>query len=587
MTTDVTTADAPQEAASSAVAAVEAALDRIDASTRPEVWIRVRTRAEARSAALAVDAAFARGDRLPLRGLTVAVKDNIDVADLPTTAACPSFAFVPTISAPCVVALEQAGAVVIGKTNMDQFATGLVGTRSPHGAVASVVAAGHIGGGSSSGSAAAVALGLVDLALGTDTAGSGRVPAACQGIVGLKPTVGLVSVDGVLPACRSFDCVSVFARSVGLASRALDVLAQTSDRPTPLPVRTGGPVATIGVPFDGLGPLDPAFRTLFDAAVVEARRLGIEIVEIPFDLFQQAGALLYGGAFVAERHAAVGAFIDAHPDDIDPSVRTIIQSGAAIRAVDLIADQERLDHLKRRSRSLFETIDAVLVPTIPWHPTLDEVAADPIGANSRLGIFSFACNLLDLCAAAVPIATTPSGLPFGVTLMGPAGTDAAIAEVAARLTGEKSTEPVVEVGADEIRLAVAGAHLTGQPLNHQLTDLGARLVATTTTAPTYRLHALRTDPPKPGLVRVGPDGSGASIEVEVWSLPPEGFARFVAAVPPPLAIGQVELADGSWSPGFTCTPEALTGATDITRHGGWRTYLATLTSPTTSMTRNL
>ena len=428
------------------------------------------------AAAALVDAAFEQGDAVPLRGLTVAVKDNIDVAGLPTTAACPSFAFEPTASAPSVVALERAGAVVIGKTNMDQFATGLVGTRSPYGAVTSVVAPGHIGGGSSSGSAAAVALGLVDLALGTDTAGSGRVPAACQGIVGIKPTFGLVSVDGVLPACRSFDCVSVFARSVELASRRWDVLAETSTRPSPTvgPLR---PVTTIGVPVDGLGPLDPAFRTLFDATVAEARRQGFEIVEVPFDLFSQAGALLYGGAFVSERHAAVGAFIDAHPDDVDPSVRTIIQSGAAIPAVDLVADQERLDHLKRRTRDLFATIDAVLVPTIPWHPTLDEVAADPIGANSRVGIYSFACNLLDLCAVAVPVATTADGIPFGVTLMGPAGTDAATATAAARLLGEPTTETVTETLADgDIRLVVAGAHLTGQPLNHELTDRGGRLV---------------------------------------------------------------------------------------------------------------
>ena len=559
--------------------------DRIDADPHDEVWIRLRERGDAIRAAEAIDAAATRGDDLPLRGLTVAIKDNIDVVGLPTTAACPAFAFEPTASAPCVIALQDAGAVVIGKTNMDQFATGLVGTRSPHGPVPSVLAPGRIGGGSSSGSAAAVALGYVDVALGTDTAGSGRVPAACQGIVGLKPTVGLVSVEGVLPACRSFDCVSVFARSVDLASRVVAVLSTTAIAPTEVGCSAPppGPSHRSASPTTAWPRSTRPTASSSTAFVASARELGFTIVDVPFEGFARAGSLLYGGSFVSERHAAVGAFIEAHPDEVDDTVRAIIQSGADILAVDLVADQEELDGLRTRTRALFDTVDAVLMPTIPWMPTLEEVAADPTGVNSRVGLFAYAANMLDLCAAAIPAGTTPDGLPFGVTLMAPAGADAVVAVAAARLLGEASrgqapgSPPTITEAPGEILLAVAGAHLSGQPLNHQLTDRHGRLVATTSTAPAYRLHALRTDPPKPGLVRIDPerDPGGAAIEVEVWALPAEGFANFVAAVPPPLAIGSVELADGTWVPGFACTPDALAGATDITAHRSWRAYLAT------------
>jgi allophanate hydrolase len=558
-------------------------MDRMARADRPDVWIHRRAThdvvAEARGADTDIDAG-AEGSR-PLAGWTIAVKDNIDVVGLPTTAGCPAFAYVPEQSAPVVDALEAAGAVVVGKTNMDQFATGLVGTRSPYGVVANALDPEYVAGGSSSGSAVAVALGLVDVALGTDTAGSGRVPAAFNGVVGIKPTHGLLSTRGVVPACPSFDCVSVFSRTVAEGKAALDVMVGYDDADVESRRRPKAPVSPVQVVglvpklAAELGPID-ADRYL--AAADRLHELGLETVDVDFALFERAGQLLYGGAFVAERYASVGAFVDDHLEDCDPTVATIISAAAHVGAHQLVADRRELGRLRREAMTLFDTVDAVMLPTAPFLPRIDEVEADPIGVNTRLGRYTYACNLLDLCAIAVPAGTGEHDLPFGVSFQGAGFTDDAIVSLGSAFLGEPEPEParlrVMAPTIDpllELDLVVAGAHLTGQPLNHELVERQGRHVATTTTSASYRLYALDTTPPKPGLVRTRDDGE--AIKVEVWRLPAAGFADFVARVPAPLAIGQVELDDGTWHAGFTCTPEPLAGARDITAFGGWEAYL--------------
>ncbi|MFI0351158.1 allophanate hydrolase [Actinomadura sp. 9N407] len=531
-------------------ARVRAAYDRIAAVDRPEIWIGLRPRAEVEAEAAATDPA------LPLAGRLLAVKGNIDVRGLPTTAGCPSYAYEPAQDAPVVARLRAAGAVVIGTTNMDQFATGLVGTRSPYGAVRSAADPSRISGGSSSGSAVAVALGIADLALGTDTAGSGRVPAAFNGIVGLKPTRGLVPADGVVPACASLDCVTVFARTLAEAERALAHMVTGTGA---APVRAPGPWRIAVPDIAQLGELDEGWAEAFRSAAERLEAAGARLRPVDLAPFAEAAAMLYEGAFVAERYTAVGDFIDKHStSDLDPTVAGIIRRARDIPAHRLFADQAELDALRSRARTALGDADALLLPTTPGHPTLAEVAADPLGSNARLGRFTNSTNLFDQAAVAAP-AGTVNGLPFGVMLIGPAHTDDRLARIAALLT-------------PPARVAVVGAHLTGQPLNLQLLTLGARFDRTTTTASIYRLYALPTDPPKPGLVRVSEDG--AAIEAEVWELPPEGLGALLAALPRPMTLGSVELADGSRVPGFLCEPSALHGATDITPYGGWREYLA-------------
>ncbi|WP_406156026.1 allophanate hydrolase [Streptomyces canus] len=544
---------------STTVTRVRAAYDRIEAVDRPEIWIDLRPREEVEREARTIDERLAKGERLPLAGRLLAAKGNIDVAGLPTTAGCPSYAYHPEADAPVVAGLRAAGAIVLGTTNLDQFATGLVGTRSPHGAVRNAYDPAKVSGGSSSGSAVAVALGIVDFALGTDTAGSGRVPAAFNGIVGLKPTRGLVPTAGVVPACASIDCVTVFARTLPEAEQALSHMA-TGTTP-PLPARRPGPWR-IAVPArDQLGELDEGWAQAYEAAVAQLAAAGATLRELDLSPFTDAAAMLYEGAFVAERYTAVGAFVDkataAGDDSLDPTVAGIITRARDLPAHQLYADMDRLAALRTRALAELADADALLLPTTPGHPTLAEVAADPLGANARLGRFTNSTNLFDLAAAAVP-AGEANGLPFGVMLIGPAYTDERLARIASLL------QP-------ETRLAVVGAHLTGQPLNPQLLALGARLDRTTTTAPVYRLHALRTAPPKPGLVHVGE--GGAAIEAEVWRLPAEGLGRLLTALPRPMTLGSVQLADGTEVPGFLCEPSALTDAEDITSCGGWRSYL--------------
>jgi allophanate hydrolase len=583
----------------SAVARVRAAYAAIDAAGRPEIWITLRPAAEALAEAAAVDAAQAAGEQLPLAGLVAAVKDNIDVAGLPTTAAAPSYEYRPARDATCVARLRGAGAVVIGKTNLDQFATGLVGTRSPYGAVRNAWDPARISGGSSSGSAVAVALGLVDFALGTDTAGSGRVPAALNGIVGVKPTRGVIPCTGVVPACRSLDCVTVFAPSLPLARRAVAVMAGPDGtdplatllgsrprggwQPRPADADAGhgsgaaAPVR-IAIPLPAqLAGLDGGWAEAFDAAVARLRAGGAEIVRTDIAPLLEASALLYGGSFVAERWAAVGEHVREHAEligsDLDPVVATIILDAAKYGAADYLADRERLDQLAAQAADALGGCDALLTPTTTLHPSIAEVQQDPIGINARLGTYTNFANLLDLAALAVP-AGTVAGLPFGIMLTGPAGSDARLAEIAARYDQA------------DVDLLVVGAHLSGGPLNHELIAAGGTLLGPAATAPSYRLYALATQPPKPGLVRVGPAPDagasvapapvasaaveGASIAGEVWRLPAAGFARFMTGLAAPMAIGRVGLADGRDVLGFLCEPAAVLGAADITAFGSWR-----------------
>jgi allophanate hydrolase len=564
------------------------------------IFISLREEGEALAEArrLAADGPIGRS----LYGVPVAIKDNIDVAGLPTTAACPAFAYQPPRDATAVARLRQAGAVIIGKTNLDQFATGLVGVRSPYGIPGNLFDPKLIPGGSSSGSAIAVAAGLVPLALGTDTAGSGRVPAALSNIVGLKPSVGLVSTTGVVPACRTLDCISVFALTVDDAWTALTAIAG-HDRTDPfsrvLSVGTVGIMpkgARIGVPKPGqcllFGDRDQALA--YEHALARFAHLGVTVVEIDMEPFYEVARLLYDGPWLAERYITVRALIASSPESIHPVTREIILAGARPSAIDTFAALYRLAELRRVCDYVFDAMDALVLPTIPTVYTIAQVNADPIQLNSRLGTYTNFVNLLDLCGLAVPASLRSDGVPFGVTLLAPAGNDAFLAalgrvfhaDTALPLgaIGEKQSRlPTLpaEPNRSEIAIAVVGAHLLGMPLNDELRTLGARLLGPAATASDYRLYLLESDPPRPGLVRVA--ARGKAIEVEVWALPIESFGRLVAKVPPPLSIGTVLLADGRAVKGFLCEQHAVKAAQDISHCGGWRSYLAQ-TAPAAAIT---
>jgi len=556
---------------------VRAAYARIAEVDRPEVWILLRGEEDVLTEAKALEERLAAGESLPLAGLLVAVKDNVDVAGLPTTAGCPSFAYHPDTTAPAVARLVDAGALVLGKTNLDQFATGLVGTRSPHhGAVRNALDPTRISGGSSSGSAVAVALGIADLGVGTDTAGSGRVPAAFNGIVGVKATLGLVPNTGVVPACRSYDCVTVFATTLTLAQTAVALMTgpdpdDPRSRTWPADVRlSAGPNPVVAVPREeDLAPLSPDARRAFAEVVDRLHTAGASTRTVDVSDMLDAATLLYEGTLVAERHAAVGEFVDAHPDEIDPSVRTIIGAAAKPTARDHVVDLERLDqHRSRAAHTLAGTV-ALLLPTAPEHPTLAEVAADPLGVNRRLGTYTNLVNLLDLAAVAVPGGVADGG-PFGVSVVTRAFDDQIGFDVAALLTGEQAPTPYPDTGVD---LVVFGAHLRGQPLNPQLTALGARYSGEVATAPEYRMVVITGPPDKPGIVHTGPEG-GAALPGERWVLSPAALGRFLAALPAPMSLGPITLADGSAAIGFHCDHATAMSAEDITRFGGWLPYLA-------------
>ncbi|MDO3650754.1 allophanate hydrolase [Nocardia mangyaensis] len=560
----------------SVTARVAAAYARIAEADRPEVWITLRPRDELAAEAVELERRLAEGAELPLAGLLVAVKDNIDVAGLPTTAACPEFAYPATESAVAVARLVEAGALILGKTNLDQFATGLVGTRSPYGAVRNALHPELIAGGSSSGSAAAVALGIADIALGTDTAGSGRVPAALHGIVGIKASLGVIPAHGVVPACADYDAVTVFAADLDLAVTAAATLTGAEPRDPrsrvwPADVALAAspqPKVAIPRPAD-LDPLSPAYRAAFAETVATLRDRGATITEIDISGLLEAARLLYDGAIVAERYAAVGEFVSKGTAGLDPTVAGIISAAGQLDAHVFAADLDTLAVARAATTALLTDYDGLLIPTTTEHPSIAEVAADPVAINRRLGTYTNFCNLLDLAAVAVPGVPTADGLPFGVSFVVPGFADQRAVDLAALLAGDPEAPLLVRTG---VPLAVFGAHLRGQPLHWQLEQLGARFTGEITTTDAYRLTALDTVPPKPGLVRHG-DGRGAPIRGELFLVSPGGLGRFLAELPPPMALTSIELADGRSVIGFACSYDAAVAATDITEHGGWVAYL--------------
>lgn len=536
----------------------------------------------------------------PLAGLTFAVKDNIDALGLPTTAACPAFACVPTANAVAVQTLIDSGATLLGKTNLDQFACGLNGTRSPYGAVPNAFNATYVSGGSSSGSAYVVATGQVDFALGTDTAGSGRVPAGLNNIVGIKPSKGLISTRGVLPAAQSVDCVSIFARTVGVAARVLHTAAAYDpldpySRKLDLITAPWPSSFCFGVPstLEFFG--DSLAEVAFAEAVNRLESLGGKHVTIDYAPLAQSASLLYESALVAERYTAISEFFDAHEDQVVEPVRTIIASGRNYSAADVFAAQTTLRALGQQAESMWGDIDVLLLPTAPTHYTLAAMRADPVTLNRNLGVYTNFVNLLDYAAISVPSSIRSDGLPFGITLVGQCGSDWQLAELGQRyhhatgLAQGAIGEPLPAQEAlagikpvTTIKVAVVGAHLSGMPLNSQLTERGATLLSQTETAPHYKFFALPgTVPPKPGLLRVAND-AGSAIKVEVWTMPVAQYGSFVALIPSPLGIGTLQLADGSSVQGFICEPHALVGAQDITHFGGWRAYIASLQSDSTA-----
>lgn len=531
----------------------------------------------------------AEGDRkaLPLYGIPFAVKDNIDASGWPTTAACPEFAYTPEKDATVVARLRAAGAILIGKTNLDQFATGLVGTRSPHGAVVNTFDPDYVSGGSSSGSASVVARGLVAFSLGTDTAGSGRVPAGFNNIVGLKPTKGWVPNTGLVPACRTVDCISVFALTVGDATTVAQIIggydaADPYSRRNPNSAKVGMPAnPRLAVPAQPEFFGDTQNQAVYEAALGRLRELGADIETIDFTPFQQLAEQLYYGSWVAERTVAVEGVNAEH---IDPVVRGIVENGLKYSACDAYKAEYIRAELSRKINEALAGFDALVVPTSPTIRTLAEMAVEPVLYNSQFGTYTNFTNLADLSALALPAGFRADGLPAGITLIAPAWHDHALAAFGERwqqalglplgATGRALPKPATAKPVPgSVRVAVVGAHLTGMPLNFQLLTRDAVLVEQTITSAAYRLYALPgTVPPKPGLAKVGSDG--AEIIVELWDVPLARFGEFVAEIPPPLGIGNVQLADGRWVKGFICEPYALDGARDITAFGGWRAFIA-------------
>ena len=531
----------------------------------------------------------------PLYGIPFAVKDNIDVAGLPTTAACPAFEYAPEVDAFCVNKLREAGALVIGKTNLDQFATGLVGVRSPYPIPRNAIDPEIVPGGSSSGSAVAVSRGIVSFALGTDTAGSGRAPAALNNIVGLKPTLGGISSSGVVPACRTLDTVSIFALTVDDAW-AVYRTACAYDAEDPYSRRLASPALsdmppslTVGIPdgssIEFFG--DTLQADSFAAAVETLRRKGMEIVELDFTPFYEIAKLLYEGPWVAERYAAIRRIIETQPDALLPVTRRIISRAEMFSAADAFEGGYRLKELERKARALLGLADMLCVPTIPTFYSVSDLEKDPVGPNSKLGTYTNFVNLLDLCGIAVPMKPRRDGRPGSITLLGGAGRDAFLASVGAWLhhnadvslgaTGWAIPEPAQRAPTalvDEIAVAMVGAHMSGLPLNGEVTRLGGRFLFASKTAPNYRFYSLAGGPPaRPGLVR---NLGGGSIDLEVWALPKTSFGAFMAGIPQPLGIGTIDLVDGTSVKGFLCEPAGLEGAVEITGFGGWRAYMASL-----------
>ena len=587
MTSTIGTYVAAHASGKSLKATIEETYARIESHNDPALFITIRRKIEALAIADRVQASGPGGK--PLYGVPFVVKDNIDVAGLPTTAACPAFAYRPAKSAFVVERLERAGAIVIGKTNLDQFATGLVGVRSPYGTPRNALRADLIPGGSSSGSATAVGAGLVPFSLGTDTAGSGRVPAAFNGIVGLKPSLGALSASGVVPACRTLDTISIFARDVvdafmvyqeACAFDEQDAYSRSFPEATlsafPSGVRLGVPRSDQRQFFD-----DADASAAFSQSLRLAESLGAQVVEFDFKPFAEVARALYEGPWVAERYAATKPLIEANPDALHPVTRSIIEGARRFDAVAAFEAFYRLADQKRKTSHVWSEFDAMIVPTAPRLYTVGAVEADPIRVNSTLGTYTNFVNLLDLCAIAVPSGVRGDGLPSSVTLIGPARADGLIAGVAAaiesRSAAPASAPPLASSRTtdDRVEIAVVGAHLSGLPLNRELVELGASFSREVETTADYRLFALTgSNPAKPGLLRVGAGaGAGAAIKAEVWTLDPAGFGAFVAKIPAPLGIGTIRFKDGGSAKGFLVEAEAVKTAEDISHFGGWRAYL--------------
>ena len=564
----------------------------------PAVFISLRDEAEAVAEAESLSNKDAA--QLPLFGVPFAVKDNIDVAGLATTAACPAFSYMPAQDANTVARLRAAGAIVIGKTNLDQFATGLVGLRSPYGIPKNPIRDDLVPGGSSSGSAVAVSAGLVPFSLGTDTAGSGRVPAMLNNIVGLKPSLGLMSTSGVVPACRTLDCVSIFSLTVDDAMSALNVMAgydaaHPYSRDRVVAPMTGFPSGLkLGVPRKGqlLFFGDKHSEQGYDAAVARLLALGATPVEVDIEPLYETARLLYEGPWVAERYLVIRDLLASNPDAVHPVTREITVAGAKVTAADTFAALYRLEALRQIARKTFAQIDTLVLPTAPTAYTVAQVLANPIELNSRLGTYTNFVNLLDLCGLAVPASMRADGIPFGITLLAPASNDAMLASVGRvfhadtklKVGAKGVTQPPLAVipktlRKDEVAVVAVGAHMSGMALNHELTSLGGRLIEATITAPDYKLFALKgTTPPKPGMLRVA-ENSGSGIKIEVWALPLKNFGAFVAGVPSPLSIGTIKLQDSSIAKGFLVEAEAVRDARDITSFGGWREFMSAATAP--------
>jgi allophanate hydrolase len=560
---------------------LQALWPRIDAPDERHVWISRLPYAALEQRARDLEPCDPTS--LPLYGVPFAIKDNIDLEGLPTTAACPAFAYRPARSAHVVERLLAAGAIAIGKTNLDQFATGLVGIRSPYGACRNAYDAAYISGGSSSGSAVAVATGLVSFSLGTDTAGSGRVPAGFNNLLGFKPSLGRLSTRGVVPACRTLDTVCIFARNaddavrVARVAEGFDADDPYSRQPAAVTGRPRAGALRLGVPqtsqLQYFG--NTEYAQLFERALQRLESLGARRVAVDFSPFLETARLLYEGPWVAERYVVVEKLLQSDPASMHPVTRQIIGAAGAISAADAFKAQYRLQALRRSSARTWQDIDVLVTPTAGTIYRISEVEADPFRLNANLGYYTNFVNLLDLAAVAVPAGFDQRGLPFGITLIGPGWTDYELLSLAARF--ESGTAASADSGsaapAGGITLAVCGAHMDGLPLNGELRQLGATFVERTRTAASYRLYALPGGPPqRPGLVRVASDG--AAIEVELWSVPESRLGSFIAQIPAPLAIGKVQLADGGQASGFLCEACAVQDAVDITALGGWRAWLA-------------
>jgi len=577
---------------------VARSFQRIRDHNDPAIFISLRDEAEA----VAEAEGLSKEDvsQLPLFGVPFAVKDNIDVAGLPTTAACPAFSYMPAQDANTVARLRAAGAIVIGKTNLDQFATGLVGVRSPYGIPKNPINSDLVPGGSSSGSAVAVSAGLVPFSLGTDTAGSGRVPAMLNNIVGLKPSLGLMSTFGVVPACRTLDCVSIFSLTVDDAMSALNVMAgydsaDSYSRDRTVAPMTGFPTGLrLGVPRDGQLVFfnDKNSESAYDAAVARLVALGATTVEVDMEPLYETARLLYEGPWVAERYLVIRDLLASNPAAVHPVTREITIAGANVTAADTFAALYRLEALRQIARKTFAQIDTLVLPTAPTAYTVAQVLADPITLNSRFGTYTNFVNLLDLCGLAVPASMRPDGIPFGITLLATANNDAMLASIGRVFHSDTKLKvgamgiiqpalPAISktVGKDEVAIVAVGAHMSGMALNHELTSLGGRLIEATATAPDYKLYALKgTTPPKPGMLRVA-EKSGVELRIEVWALPLKNFGAFVDKIPSPLSIGTIKLANGSTAKGFLVEAEAIKDARDISSFGGWRAFMAAATAP--------